>query len=259
MAQPNELARIILNYQDVDRALRDNTLGFVERAWLSLDNYRDADINSFAKRVVPVVEGAQLRAGAMAEGYLRALLALAGAQGPTVGVTAQQASTAALRGLSGLDLWQRPGQTVWWALSRGVSFLDAKQSGLSRALNLASTNLQLSKTQTSQRVLSSNGQVTGYKRVLSGKEDCAICSLAAKNTYHKAELMPIHGGCDCSVAPIINGMVSSQTIPNAKISKEENSRLEGTSKEIEVKEHGELGPVLTIKGQNFTGPDDLTN
>lgn len=255
----NQLARAILNYRDVDETLRSNTLGFVERSWESLGSYKDADMARFVRTVVPVVEGAQLRASAMAEGYLRALLGSMGAQGPTVGVTPQQAATAALRGLSGQALWERPFHTVWWGLSRGISFDDAKQSGLSRALNLASTNLQLAKTQMSQRVLSANQRVTGYKRVLSGKEDCALCSLAAKNTYHKAELLPIHGGCDCNVAPIVGSVDSSSGIQIPKPSSSENSRLERTSKEIEVQEHGELGPVLTIKGQKFTGPNDLTN
>jgi hypothetical protein len=26
---------------------------------------------------------------------------------------------------------------------------------------------------------------------------------------------------------------------------------------VEVRQHGELGPVLTVPGQHFTGPDDI--
>jgi hypothetical protein len=74
--------------------------------------------------------------------------------------------------------------------------------------------------------------------------------------------MPIHERCHCGVLPIVGGKD-----PGRNLNEDEFKHIYGeagsTAREdlakvrVEVHEHGELGPVLRKKGDNFRGPSDV--
>lgn len=200
----------------------------VERAWRSLDAYRDPDIDRFVSVAVPVVLAGERTIAQLTHAFL----AQAGAEPEPL--KSSTVTGAATRGVEPAEVYRRPGVTVWTALSRGAALADAVDQGLTRATNLAMTDLQLARTRTVQSV-----GVTRFKRTLSGLENCDLCSLASQNVYYRGDLMPIHAGCDCGIVPVT---FASTTTP-----------AEG----LAVHQHGELGPVLTVEGQHFTGPDDI--
>ena len=93
--------------------------------------------------------------------------------------------------------------------------------------------------------------------------NCALCYLASTQTYSTADLLPIHPGCDCGTAPVAAGMRAqmdrnlSQTheaVENRLGVSDSGGRLPDYRKVLIVHEHGELGPVLAVRDQHFTGP-----
>lgn len=261
--------RLINAYNIAVAGTRRRLETFTVAMWSRLPDHRDTDIARFAEQMAPVVTGAQQQVAGLTDAYLARLIAeMTGEAVRPVGVPAEVATGA--RGVPAAEVYLRPGLTVWTALSEGVPYAAAVARGQARALDLATSDLQLAKTHTSQHVIKDRTDVQGHRRVLTGSKSCGLCVVASTQRYHKAELMPIHPGCDCGVSPIFDEDDPGQVI--------NESRLEGAHERIEARfgasdrgardpidyrnvlithEHGELGPVLGVRGQKFTGPGDL--
>lgn len=225
---PSQTLRARNAYDPRVQRIRTQIEGAVRRAWGSLGSYRDADIARFASAVVPLVVAGERTVAQLTREYL----VQAGADPDrldTASVTGE-----ATRGVDPLDVYRRPGVTVWTALAGGASLDAAVTRGGVRAVSLALTDLQLARTRTVAQV-----GVTRFRRTLSGLENCAVCELASQNVYYRGDLMPIHAGCDCGVEPVT---VQVDVTPPSGVT---------------VHQHGELGPVLTVEGHEFTGPLDF--
>lgn len=272
MAPPDPaVVRLVNAHISADAQIRNRVATFVGRVWDSLGSYRDADIGRFIDAVLPVVLGGEQQLAAITDAYLaRLAAAVLGGQPRPVGVPAAEVTGAALRGVDPDEVYRRPGVTVWTALAEGKSLAEAIKLGRQRALSIAKIDLQLAKTHTARRVFSRDDRVVGHRRVLTGRENCGLCVVASTQRYHKAELQPIHGGCDCGVEPIYGRedpgqVIDPDTLEQAHAAIEERFGVSdrGGRDPIDyrdvliVREHGELGPVLTVKGHRFTGPDDI--
>jgi hypothetical protein len=162
-----------------------------------------------------------------------------------------------------------------------------------RAQTIALTDLELATTHTARDVLSSEQSVVGYRRVLTGAENCGMCVVAATRLYHKRDLMPLHPNCDCVIAPVMAGEDPGRSINNRTIGADAvpraftkngvamfdadqtidlgdllqethdaiNARFGASFRDakkidyrkvITVRQHGELGPVLTVARHKFT-------
>jgi hypothetical protein len=278
MADP-AVRRVVLGYRDQAAALRDRVLAFVERSWGGLDSWRTADIDRFAAAVAPVVVGGQRAMASLTDAYLASLATVTlGKPHRPVGVPKD-----VLDGIRGdvtpVEVYQRTGPTVWTALSQGVPLTEAVGQGLDRALAMASTDLQLAKTHSSRYVLGNSDGVVGYRRVLESGRSCALCIVASTQRYHSEDLMPIHPRCDCGVEPIYGDRDPGQVIDPDVLDNLQDTITErfgssdagareipgvgGDGKPLRyrdvivVHEHGEIGPVLTVRGQDFTGPHDV--
>jgi hypothetical protein len=264
-----DLGRLIDAYNLQVASTRRRTEAVVRAFWNRLPDHRSADIERFVQQVVPLVEGAQTQVAGLTDAYLaQTLTALTGDPVAPVGIPTEVARGA--RGVPAAEVYQRPGVTVWNALADGVPYREAVERGLARALDLTSTDLQLAKTHSAQLVMEDNDDVAGYRRVLTGTHSCGLCVVASTQRYHRGNLMPCHPGCDCGVLPIVGDTDPGQVI--------NESRLEGAHERIAERfgvsssdardpidyrdvlithEHGELGPILGVRGQKFTGPNDL--
>lgn len=244
----------------------------MESTWNSLDSYRDADIARFADRVTPVVEGAQIQIGQLTSGYLANLesAVLSKKVTPTA-LPNKMFLTESLRGITGKEAFTRPGSTIWFGLSEGKPLDMLINKGLNRALDIAHTNLQLASTHSARANLSKNQRVVGYSRVLTGGQSCGLCYVASTQRYHKEDLMPIHPGCTCGVSPIYGHtdpgrVIDSNITPNSDDGESrfnvdsftgKQARTADLRSQVVTYDHGEIGPVLAVAGQNQTGPSDL--
>lgn len=268
------MRRVVVGNQAQVAAIRARVLDYVTRTWTGLGSWRDSDIDRFVAAVVPVIEGSQAQVAALTDAYLAQLEAtVLGTAAPPLGVRPSTVTTEALRGVPASEVYRRPAVTTWTALANGEPLDRAVSAGLTRARDLAATGLQLAKTHTARRVLDGNRRVVGYRRVLEGTRSCALCIVASTQRYTRGQLLPIHGGCDCGVLPVYGDRDPGQVIdPNTlegvhdRIAERFGAPDRGARKIDDVSryrdvlvehEHGELGPVLGVRGQAFTGPDDI--
>jgi flavin-binding protein dodecin len=196
------------------------------------------------------------------------------------------------------EVYGRPFHLVWRQLDelpkQPGSIDQAIQAGLDRANQTALTDLQLAKTHSAQQTLAKDKHVVGYRRVLEGPYSCGLCIVASTIRYHKRDLMPLHPACDCAVEglygsdhvgkyvePVTRGPdgelqvigdlgdvhsaiadrfgksdSGARVIPGAKNDKGQPLQYRDA---LIVHRHGELGPVLAVRGQPFQGPSDLTH
>jgi hypothetical protein len=151
-----------------------------------------------------------------------------------------------------------------------------------RARGMADTDIMLADRAQSQRFMTERkpSGVRGYRRVLhpeleGGGPPCGLCVVAADRVYRFEDLMPIHARCRCTVAA-----VGSKDDPGFKLNEQDIKRVyeqagqiankDGTPRadtsrkrllqirvDVEVVEHGELGPWLVNPKQRFRGPREV--
>jgi hypothetical protein len=234
-------------------------------AYFLAGQFRDADVARFLSRAVPLVLSSRLRMAALTAAHLERVLRGAGlAPDATVAVP----DVSLLRGVDVPAVYRRPFEQVWTELSREKDFTAAVKAGETRVTKLIETDLQLAKTHAARAVMSKANGSGLFQRVLRGEHDCVKCILTSTRVYSKAELLPIHPGCDCDVEPILgisefkaeaqrrlvdaHDLVAQQFGPEAA-----NPSGRGYSDLIVTHEHGEYGPTLGIRGQAFTGPSAI--
>jgi hypothetical protein len=119
-------------------------------------------------------------------------------------------------GVTPEDVYERPFHDMWTALSQGKTVQQAVQVASDRLATRAATDLQLAKTQTAQATfLATGNHIVGYRRVLEGSYSCGLCIVASTRLYHRADLLPIHPACDCSVFPVISTQKDPGPLLNA--------------------------------------------
>lgn len=263
-----EQAAVESAYAAVAGRIRANLLTVLAGLWSGLSSFRDEDAAGFVARVVPLVEATQVQVASLTAAYLAAVLGdMTGT--PAVPAAVSRQAVTGLRGVPAVDVYRRPFVEAWTALSQDVPFDEAVARGGTRLASLAATDVQLAKTHTSRRVLEADGRVVGYRRVLHGSRSCGLCVVASTQRYHKKELMPVHPSCDCGVQPIVGredpGQVldpdlleSAHTAIEQRFGQSDpGARAPDYRKLLITREHGEIGPVLTLAEHRFTGPRDI--
>lgn len=278
------IAALVTGYATQAGALRENLLLQVATLWKALGTYRTPQMSTFTNLFLPILTGAEQQMSALTAGYLAQHRALS--LGTTVSPSPVRASEvtgpATRNGVAPLRVYERPFHQVWRDIGAGKNPTDAIDQGLTYAQNLASTDLQRTKQLTSQKVLKQVRGVIGYRRVLEGTYSCGLCIVASTQLYRKSQLLPIHPGCDCGVDPVYRDEgTPTYGVINMPLPQDVHAAIEeafGASspaareipgailkgKPIEYRnvlvthEHGELGPVIAVKGRHFIGPSDLS-
>ena len=267
---PEQAAALALVYQQAMSEVRDRVTAAVEASWLALSSWRDEDIAAFVRAVLPVVLGGQQAMAGLVSAYLAdSRSAALGLPPRPVGVRLDRVTGAAARNGTSPDVvYRRAGEQVWRDLGAGKPLDEAVDHGMKRAVKAAQTDLQRTKTLAAREVLGSDADAVGFRRVLVGAENCALCVVASSQRYHKAKLLPIHPGCDCGVAPMfgpdLGQVIDEETLAAAHEAimatfgvSDAAARNPDYRKLILVREHGELGPTLTVRSHRFTGPEVL--
>jgi hypothetical protein len=265
--QSASAAAMLSAYLAASSVLRARLLGLVAASYAGQGGYRDAAAAAFVAQAVPAVQAAQQTMAGLTSAYLAHMISsTAGGTAAPVGVPAELLGN--LRGVDPAEVYRRPYVQVWTDLSKGKSLDDAVVAGGRRAASLAATDLQMAKTKAAQVVMQDDGRVTGYRRVLVGAHSCALCVLASTRWYSRDDLSPIHNNCDCAVAPLFGGArpseVPAQQIHDAVARDLGSQYVTAAGKGpinyrdiVVVHDHGEIGPVLTVRGQHWQGPSDI--
>lgn len=185
------VTRLDRAYEVEVHQLRLRVTNFAMRFWNSMGSWRDADIERLLATVTPQVLSGQQRIADLTDAYLTRL---AQQQGFAVKGRPFQATTEALRGVADGELYRRPFASMRNTLANGGTVTNAVAVGKDRLRSIVETNMQLAKTHAGQRALESSG-VQMTERVLTGRENCALCVIASTQRYWARELQPIHPGC----------------------------------------------------------------
>lgn len=246
-------------------ALRASIVQQLFVTWFGMPDYRDTNVDEFLQAALPVIQAGEETSAVATTTYLEIMLEIMGADVSDFELPDMALVTGeALRNVPPEQVYARPFKEVWQALSTGQDLQTAIEHGANRLRQLVETDIQLSHTHTSRTLLSGRNDVVGFRRVPTGTFTCALCLVASTQRYHKLDLMPIHPGCDCRVAPIVGDRDPGQIL--------DSEFLEDIHKAIErqfgmsardarsidyrkipiVQTHGEYGPTLAVRGQHFT-------
>lgn len=260
--QPDQL---IAGYQSATAAIRGRVVEYARRLWTSSPGLRDADVDRIVAGLVPVVQAGQRQVAQLTDAYIARVAVSAGVDW-TAGLDLD--AIVNYRGVPAVEVYRRPAVTAYVALNRSVPYPEAVQIGLSRLMSITATDMQQAKNRAAASAMERSG-FQFFRRVLSGSENCALCAIASTQRYRRGDLLPIHPGCDCGVAALLSETDPGQVIDSTTLEliHDEVERVTGSVDRggrapdyrdlVVTNMHGELGPTLGWRGENFTGPADL--
>lgn len=255
--------QVIRSYNGAVAAVRAAVVSYATSVWGSAGSWRDADVDRLVKLILPKVQAGQLQTARLTAAYVASLAAAVdGRMVKAASVVADDIILA--RGVSQGVVYRRPATQMYTALSQGSTLTQAVTQGVNRLQSIIKTDMQLAVTHQERRSYSR----AGYEftvRTLTGRENCALCAIASTQRYSVKVLRPIHPGCDCG-----SRQVSSKFRPpkvlDQKLLDETYALVDESDRDVPVdrlsdlvvtREHGEIGPVLTWRKQQFTSASDL--
>lgn len=272
-------------YTRLQRRLVRGGGNLASNLFLGLGDWRDDDYETYLRLLQPRLDGVKVQAGRLQAAYYAQVAELTGQAYTAVAVTSASVNTQTLRGVANNEVYRRPFVAMYTALAQGKSVGDAITEGAARAFSLGATDVKLSTTHSGRAVRQSNDNIVGYRRVLAGGRNCALCVIASTQRYTVGELQPIHPGCSCGEEPIYGNFDPGQVIDaelleetqelvarELEIDADRGARDAGLSKVIQsadgekladyteliiTRNHGEYGPTLGFRDQNFTSARDI--
>ncbi|GAA4845537.1 hypothetical protein GCM10023201_41030 [Actinomycetospora corticicola] len=243
------------------------TLTLISRQWDTVLDPRDPEvIDTVSRGVLTLIQGGQSATANVTAAYLRSVLTQItsrhvayAAAGAAAGVVLQ----ATLRGI------QNPEQAYWrpfeqWRYLRSTGVPDdvAKERARRRLLIMADTDLTMAMREGARQTLEDVEEVTGYRRVIHPEESrggtCGLCLAASDRVYHRGDLLPIHARCCCEVMPRTRSHDPGHELNQDDLARLYTAAGDSTAgpdlKKVQVRDHGELGPVLTPAGQSIAPP-----
>jgi len=263
-----QLEDITAGYQQLSASYVQDAGEIASSSFRNLGQWRDEDIFLYIEQISPPLSGIKRNASTSAIAYHEKFAQLSNKSFTRPSLDDLDLSTSALRnGVNVKEVYSRPFVQMRMALAKGDSFTDALSLGSRTADSFARTEIQLSRRQASLFARRANDNIVGFLRTLSGNENCALCYVASTQRYNKGDLLPIHPACDCGEMPIYGDSDPGQVIDQQLLDKSHEAvgqrfgiDVGGRNpdyRKITIHDHGEMGPMLTVKGQKFTGPNDL--
>lgn len=257
--QPSDAVKAVRlrdSYMGTTGRVRATVARQVEDLWESSPGYRDGDIDRLILRLVPLVQGGQLQIATLTSAFLAQQATLLRGI-PYKPVPVDRKALRDVRGVPDAEVLRRPAVTLYTQLAAGKNMGEAVKISAARLVSITGTHLQLAKTLQAQKALKRSG-AEYYRRVLSGSENCKICVLAATQRYRVEVKSAVHPGCDCGVEELTTGENPGKIIDPALLEATNALTATGAAADprdlITIHEHGELGPVLTWRAHEFTGP-----
>jgi hypothetical protein len=231
-------------YQQELKRTRQAVANQVRLHWNNLPDYRDDQVDPFVARVVPIVEAGQRRAISLTDAYLSHVLGT-----KPLGLDLSQLTGASVRnGVDPYTVYARPFTTVWTSIET-IGFAAAVIKGLNRLTSTAEMDVALSARDASRAYAGQSSRIVGWVRV-ADPGCCDFCQMIDGARVGSEDASPLHNNCGCTLEPI---EVGSDVSTDDFVSFAPGSVFD----DVEIQEHGELGPVITNKHDNFTGPQDL--
>ena len=256
MPDLDALNRLTEAYDSQVHSIRQQITAFGQAYWDSLPHYRASAVEDMIEAITPRVTAGQLRIADLTRAYPAQCARELGWK-----VVLPPIDQDEIRGARGVDpriVYRRPAVDVYTALAAGKPLPQAAAEGRLRLTQLIGGDMQLAKVHASRQSMRGypeEGQF--YRRVLTGRENCALCVVASTQRYYRGDLLPIHPGCDCDVQPLPPGLAVNQVIDEGLLEQvhqitadrlgvsDRGGRTPDYRKLLTVSEHGEYGPTLS--------------
>lgn len=266
---------VIARYLTAYNRLRTRTGAQILAAWRRAGGIDDAAARAWLATAVPITAGAQAATASLVAGYISLLGRAITGTATATAADPDAVTTEALRGVPAAAVYMRPVITARRLVGEGRPLGDALRIAGDRARSTAETDVLLAQRATTVDIAEREPRIVGYRRVLTGGS-CALCATASTQRYHSEDLMPIHNNCDCGVAPIWGdrdpgNVINRELVADLKAAARTTGDPDywrarhvtvdedGTVRlpEPKVRQHGELGPVLTDSAHDFAGPGSV--
>lgn len=225
--------------------------------WLAFDAWYASDqVDELAKRSVTILQPARQRVGDLGAAYIREILAGLRAvrrKAPAIDLPAARL---------GADLGQvyaRPAEAYRLTYSLTEDPAAARAAAQTRLTSLVADDLLVARRDGAHEQMR-EADVEHYRRIVHPERSrtgvCGLCLAASDRVYSIKVLLPIHGGCQCTVAPDSQAAGQTVKVDLEQIYRDAGGTTDGRAlKQVryQVNDHGELGPVLGVKGQHFQG------
>lgn len=256
--------QVLVGYSGSVALVRERVQKYAELVWAGSPAYRDAEVERLIAQIVPKVRAGQLQIANLTSAYIAAAASLR--RGEKVLPIPVTPAVTEGRGVPADHVYRRPAKTLYRELSKGKAYDVAVEAGAARLIDLVTMDLQMAKVRQADASFQRSG-TQFFRRVLTGRENCALCVIASTQQYRTGDLMPIHPGCDCNVDETEEGADHELDMELLASTHDQVERFAGISDAggrapdyrqlIVARDHGEYGPTLTWRNQKFTGPDDL--
>lgn len=233
-------------------------LRLVESGLVGFDGwYSDRLVAEMAAGVADHVLTGQKGVASLTDAYLTRVTSMVAGQTLSPAGVAPDLSRSLRTGQADLgEVYVRLGADFRWRRSEGLDETAARAATTTRARVMSDTDMALAFRRQVVDFNKARG-VLRYRRVLRSEQPCGLCAAASDRLYTRGDLLPIHGRCRCGVIPVTHATDPGSTLTNDDLPALYEA-AGGTSgaklKNVRVVQHGELGPVLTVRGQHFRGP-----
>ena len=253
------------------RALTTQLIAALVLAFNRLGSWHRPDAERFVALAVPLVLGAQTALGMLVSNYI-ASRAMAALHVPVAPPVLLQRPGARLREGDPNTVYTRPFVDAWTALKNRETLEQALHGARVRMREIAEGDMQQAYSEAAHDAINGlppDQQPSGWRRVLFGNENCALCVVASTQLYHRQKLNPIHPACDCRVEPwwgpdthVIEPALLEQVhaaVTELTGTSDRGARAPDYRKILTqmTQEHGELGPMLARPLDHFDGPRDI--
>jgi hypothetical protein len=188
--------------------LRDDATALATRLWNGVDPERiDATLSPILDAIDVVLVGAQEQAVAEAELYLQAFESSelgVGVDRPDLspseygGRTRDGRRTRDVLALSGVSMQQA-------SILPGATTSTIMLAGMARMVRCVRTESVDAARTAQNAAMDADDKVSGFYRATSG-EPCAACLGVAGQRFATGDVFPIHGSCQCTAEPIMDGL-----------------------------------------------------
>lgn len=236
------MTSLTMAYMGEMKRTKEAVASHLKSQWLALPDYRDAQVQPFLNRVLPIVQAGQVRAVSLTDAFVSKQIG----QKP-IGLDLTKLTGAAVRnGVSPEEVYTRPFTTVWTSIDK-IGFQESVLKGLARLMSTGAMDVAMSGRDAKVAYALLDEQITGWTRV-ADPGCCDYCQMLDGVTTGPAEPQPLHNNCGCD-AVANYGKASTTEISSLSAGAEFGSAL--------IEQHGELGLVITDKNYEFTGIKDL--
>lgn len=274
---PQQYERVVTTYATQQAKITSELLRLLLALWLPFTWWGRPDmVNAAAAQSAAYVDIATRRVRRLSRAHMLAQLRLIGAEPdrlPPIEDTYERGGTPIV------EVYKRPARQIEHMIREQQKALDTLEAPArlpmelparitdemmrtfeERLTSLVEDDIAATARDEAQKVLWVAPKVIGYRRVIhpefSKTGTCGLCVVASSKFYTKGELMPLHDKCKCTISPITANQDLGLRLNREDLDaiyKAAGSNYAEDLKRItvQIREHGELGPILTQRGTKF--------